>query len=137
MDGLTIGQLARQAGVHHETVRYYERRGLLPRPPRTRSGYRQFPPEVVRRVRFIKRAQGLGFTLEEIKGLLALRVHHPRGCGAVEREAQGVLARVAGRMEELERIRAVLVTLVKACQERRVTEECPILDALEEPEGER
>jgi MerR family copper efflux transcriptional regulator len=134
MSGLTIGQLARRAGVHLETVRYYERRGLLPSPPRSRAGYRQYPPEAVRRVRFIKRAQGLGFTLEEIADLLALRVQHARGCAAVEREARGVIARVEARVAELERVRTALLELVTACQERRPTEECPILDALEESE---
>ena len=137
MDSLTIGQLAGQAGVHLETLRYYERRGLLPRPPRSRSGYRQYPPDAVRRVRFIKRAQGLGFNLEEIGGLLALRVQHARGCGAVEREARGVIARVETHIAELERIRTALVKLVTACQARRATEECPILDALEDPEDPR
>jgi len=137
VDSLTIGQLAGRAGVHLETVRYYERRGLLPRPPRSRSGYRQYPPDAVRRVRFIKRAQGLGFTLEEIEDLLALRVQHGRGCGAVEREARGVVARVESRIAELERMRTVLAKLVTACEERRATEECPILDALEDSEEQR
>ncbi|SRR6266540_1439228 len=137
MNGLTIGQLARRAGVHLETVRYYERRGLLPTPPRSRAGYRQYPPEAVRRVRFIKRAQGLGFTLEEIGDLLALRVQHGRGCAAVEREARGVIGRVEGRVAELERVRIALLELVAACQERRATEECPILDALEDSEEQQ
>jgi Hg(II)-responsive transcriptional regulator len=137
MESLRIGQLARQAGVHLETVRYYERRGLLSQPPRSRSGYRQYPLETVRRVRFIKRAQSLGFTLEEIEDLLALRVQHRRGCGAVEQEARGVLTRVESRIAELERMRNVLTKLVVACRERRATEECPILDALEDPEEQR
>jgi MerR family transcriptional regulator, copper efflux regulator len=137
MDGLTISQLARGAGVHLETLRYYERRGLLPRPPRSRSGYRQYPPDAVRRVRFIKRAQGLGFTLEEIEDLLALRVQqHGRGCGAVEQEARGVMARVEGRIAELERLRTVLVKLVTACHGRRATEECPIMHVLDDAEGQ-
>lgn len=134
MESLRISELARRAGVHLETVRYYERRGLLLRPPRSRSGYRQYPPEAVRRVRFIKRAQSLGFTLDEVEDLLALRVQHTRGCGAVEEEARGVLARVESRIAELERMRTVLLKLVMACRERRSTEECPILDALEDSE---
>src|SRR6266851_4535416 len=89
---LTIGQVARGAGVHLDTVRYYERRGLLPPPPRTAAGYRQYPPDTVRRVAFIKRAQALGFTLEEIDGLLALRVTPGRRCATVERRARGGIA---------------------------------------------
>lgn len=131
---LTIGRLARDAGVNHETVRYYERRGLLPRPTRNRAGYRQYLPETVQRLRFIKRAQGVGFTLEEIEDLLALRVQRGRGCDAVEREARGVIARVESRIAELERMRTALEKLVAACRQRRATEECPILEALEEPE---
>lgn len=70
---LTIGRLAQEAGINLETVRYYERRGLLPKPPRTASGYRMFPPEAARRLRFIKLAQDLGFSLREVRELLALR----------------------------------------------------------------
>ncbi|MCY9657126.1 MerR family transcriptional regulator [Paenibacillus chondroitinus] len=72
MNGLTVGQIAKEAGVNIETIRYYERRGLLPEPPRTNSGYRMFSLETVHDVRFIKRAQELGFTLEEIKRLLSI-----------------------------------------------------------------
>lgn len=74
METLTIGQLAKNAGVNIETIRYYERRGLIPEPPRRESGYRQYSPEFVTRIQFIKRAQELGFSLNEIAELLALRV---------------------------------------------------------------
>src|SRR5260370_13509878 len=74
MKSLTIGRLAKQAGVNLETVRFYERRGLLPKPPRTASGYRVFPADAARRLRFIKRAQELGFSLKEIRDLLSLRM---------------------------------------------------------------
>ena len=80
MDGLSTGEIAKQGGVNLETIRYYERRGLLPKPPRTPSGYRTFDPEAVRRIRFIKQAQGLGFSLKEIKALLALRVDPCSSC---------------------------------------------------------
>jgi len=80
MEALTRGELAQQGRVNSETIRYYERRGLLPRPPRTPSGYRVFSSDAVRRVRFIKRAQGLGFSLKEIKALLALRVDPCSSC---------------------------------------------------------
>ena len=80
---LKIGELARAADVGVETIRYYERRGLLTRPPRRASGYRQYPPQAVNRVRFIRRAQALGFTLREIEELLALRVDDERSCADV------------------------------------------------------
>ncbi len=80
---LTIGRLAQASGVGVQTLRYYERRGLLSRVTRTPGGYRQFPEEEIRRIRFIRRAQGLGFTLEEIAELLTLRVERGRSCGDV------------------------------------------------------
>src|SRR2546427_12053208 len=80
MEALARGELAQQGRVNCETIRYYERRGLLPKPPRTPSGYRVFSSDAVRRVRFIKRAQGLGFSLKEIKALLALRVDPCSSC---------------------------------------------------------
>ena len=79
-DKILVGELARRSGVNLETVRYYERRGLLPKPPRTPAGYRAFPAASVRRVRFIRQAQALGFTLAEIKELLALRVDPDTTC---------------------------------------------------------
>src|SRR5437667_2478865 len=88
MEALTRGALAQQGRVNAETIRYYERRGLLPKPPRTPSGYRVFSSDAVRRVRFIKRAQGLGFSLKEIKALLALRVDPCSSCGDVRKRAE-------------------------------------------------
>ncbi len=85
---MTIGQVAAGAGVNIQTVRYYERRGLLPRAPRTASGYRQYDPDAVARLRFIKRAQDLGFSLQEIAELLELRVEHGAACAAVEAKAK-------------------------------------------------
>src|SRR5260370_23927098 len=76
MKSLTIGHLPRQAGVNLETVRYYERRGLMPKPPRSASDYRLFPMDAARRLRFIRRAQRLGFSLKEMRELLSLRVSH-------------------------------------------------------------
>jgi DNA-binding transcriptional MerR regulator len=85
---LTIGKLASAAGVNTQTIRYYERSGLFPVPARTPGGYRQFGPDELRRLRFIRRAQGLGFSLTEIRELLGLRVHDPRSCGAVTRRVE-------------------------------------------------
>ena len=129
---LTIGALAAAAGVGVETVRFYERRGLLPRPPRTPSGYRQYSPAAVGRLRFIRRGQGLGFTLEEIGELLELRVDEVAACGAVEAGARAKMLRVEEKMAELQRIRDALGRLVAACERREPTGECPILEALEE-----
>ena len=94
MGALTRGELAQQGRVNSETVRYYERRGLLPKPPRTPSGYRAFSSEAVRRVRFIKRAQGLGFSLKEIKALLTLRIDPRRSCGDVRTRAEAKIEEI-------------------------------------------
>ena len=129
---LSIGALAQAAGVGVETVRFYERKGLLPEPPRTQSGYRQYPVDAVERLRFIRRAQGLGFALREISDLLDLRVDEVAACGTVEVRAREKLAQVAGKIEELRRIEAALNGLVRACQAREPTSDCPILEELEE-----
>lgn len=86
---LKIGEVADRAGVNLQTIRYYEREGLLPEPPRLASGYRMFPQDAVQQVRFIKRAQELGFTLAEIKELMALRVDQRRGSSGVRTLARG------------------------------------------------
>lgn len=128
---MTISEVAAEAGVNVQTLRYYERRGILEEPPRTAGGYRQYEPETVSRIRFIKRAQELGFTLEEARELLGLRVDHGAACGPVEARARKNLARIEEKIRQLDRMRAVLRDLVGACRERRTTEECPILEALE------
>ncbi len=130
-----IGELADASGVGVETVRFYEREGLLPEPPRTGGGYRVYDADAVRRVRFILRAKELGFTLAETKELLELRVADPDACGEVEATARAKIADVEGRIRELERIRAVLSDLVRACAANEQTGECSILDSLaDEPE---
>jgi MerR family transcriptional regulator, copper efflux regulator len=131
MKPLTIGQLARRAGVGVETVRFYERQGLLDEPARRESGYRQYPEEAVRRLRFIKRAKGLGFTLKEIAELLALR-HDPDGDTAdVKRRAETKIADIDARIHDLQRTRAALLKLVHACPGEGPLGDCPILEALE------
>lgn len=101
---LTIGQLAKRAGVNVETIRYCERRELLAEPPRTTSGYRQYSEAAVRRIRFVKRAQELGFTLEEIAELLELRVDRDTSCDAVEQRAERAVGRIDGKVRELSRV---------------------------------
>jgi MerR family mercuric resistance operon transcriptional regulator len=115
---LRIGQLAEQAQVKVETVRFYERRGLIAEPERTPAGYRQYSVDTVRRIRFIKRAQDLGFSLSEITGLLELRAHSPGACGAVERKARDKIALVETKIRELMRIKKALATLAANCAKK-------------------
>ncbi len=129
---MKIGQVAAGAGVNIQTVRYYERRGLLPKVPRTASGYRTYDPEAVARLRFIKRAQDLGFSLKEIAELLELRVEHGTSCAAVETKAKDRIAMVEKKIGELERMKTVLVELSRACDLREPTSDCPILASLSE-----
>lgn len=131
---MTIGTVAEAAGVNVPTVRYYERRGIIAEPPRTPSGYRQYDEAVVDRIRFIRRAQDLGFTLEEIEDLLGLRVDDPASCGRVEAATRSKLSSVETKIRELERLRTILSRLVRACGEREKTSACPVLEMLEEVE---
>lgn len=128
---LTIGQVASAANVNVETIRYYERRGLIPEPERSPSGYRQYTRAAVRRLRFVKRAQVLGFTLAEISELLELRADPGRSCEQVEVEASRTIQRIDRKIAELRRMRSALAPLRRACRERPSSEECPLLDALE------
>ncbi len=131
MKPLTIGQVARSAGVGVETVRFYERQGLLQEPARKESGYRQYPEDVVARLGFIKRAKELGFSLKEIKDLLALRVDPETTCGEVKRRAEAKIADVEEKIQALQRIKKALVRLTAVCRGRGPTSECPILEALD------
>lgn len=130
MTTLTVGQVARQAGVNLETVRYYERRFLVAPANRSAAGYRQYDPSTVQRIEFIKRAQGLGFTLDEIADLLALRGKTPKHCEAVEKEASAVVLRIDQKVAELMRMREALGQLVEACHSNVESSECPVLEAL-------
>src|SRR5574341_1089247 len=105
---LSIGQVAAAGEVNVETIRYYERRGLFPASRRTPSGYRQYSEEAVSRLRFIKRAQELGFSLQEIQELLALRVRHAAACGAVERKTRQKIELVHRKIRDLERMAGTL-----------------------------
>ena len=95
---LTIGRLAREVGINLETVRFYERRGLLPRPPRSASGYRLFPADAKRRLKFIKRAQELGFSLSEIRELLALRMSQRTTSAEIRKRTQAKIADIEGKI---------------------------------------
>lgn len=132
---LTIGQIAAAASVNIQTVRYYERRGLLSAPRRSPSGYRQYDNEAVKRLRFIKQAQLLGFSLQEIKELLALRVRHGAACETIERKTRDKIALTDGKLRELQRLKNTLDDLAASCRARKATAECPVLEALEEDDA--
>ena len=127
---MSTSELAKRGGVNLETIRYYERTGLLPRPPRSRGGYRQFSPETVRRVRFIKRAQELGFSLKEIKELLALRIAPGSTRADVRKRAEAKIADIEGKVQHLRDMKKALERLTKACCENGPASECPILESL-------
>ncbi len=127
---LTIGQVAEAAEVNIQTIRYYERRGLFPKPRRTPSGYRQYAEDAVGRIRFIKHAQELGFSLQEIQDFLGLRVQHGAACDAVEQKTRHKIEVVEQKIRDLQRMRRTLEQLAEACTARRPTDECPILEAL-------
>ncbi len=128
---IRIGELAELSQVNLQTIRYYEREGLLPRPPRLPSGYRVFSPDAVRRVRFIKRAQELGFSLKEIRELLSIRVDPRSDCSGVQKLAKAKLADIDQRIRTLQAMKRVLTRLATACPGRGPSTECPILESLE------
>ncbi len=128
---MTVGELARRAGVGVETVRFYERRGLLAEPTRKASGYRLYGEEVVARLRFIKRAKELGFTLKEVAELLALRLDPDTTCAEVKQKARDKIADVEAKIRDLERVRQALLGVTASCKGRGPTSACPILDALD------
>src|SRR5256712_4244785 len=129
---LTIGQVATAADVNVQTIRYYERRGLVATPRRTASGYRQYTDDAVARLRFIKHAQELGFSLQEIQELLGLRVRHGAACDAVERKTRQKIEVVQQKIRDFQRMKRTLERLAAACAVRRPTAECPILEVLED-----
>jgi MerR family transcriptional regulator, mercuric resistance operon regulatory protein len=127
---MRTSELAMRAGVNVQTLRYYERRGLLAAPPRSGSGYRAYPSDAVRVVRFVKRAQQLGFTLEEIEELLHLAGGGPDSCEAARGVAEARLADLDAKIADLRRMRDSLDRLVATCPRPRVERECPLLQAI-------
>lgn len=130
---VTIGVLARLTGVGIETLRFYEREGLLAQPHRPSRGYRHYPPEAAARVRFIRRAKALGFTLEEISELLALRAQPGVACGAVREQALAKVADIDRKLQELGQLRDAVAALAQACRGDMPMRQCSILGALDEP----
>ena len=131
MKPLSIGAVAKSSGVGVETVRFYEREGLLEEPARRASGYRQYDQQVVERLRFIRRAKELGFTLKEIGELLSLRLDPSSTAGDVRRRAETKLADIEGKIRTLRRMHKALSKLTMACSGHGSVGECPILEALE------
>ncbi len=128
----TIGTLAKQAGVNVETIRYYQRRGLVPEPDRPLGGIRRYAPAHVRRLRFIKQAQTLGFSLEEVTDLLALE--DGRHCREAERLGARKLTIVRERMAQLRRVEKALTALVDQCHSNTGKVRCPLIAAMENTE---
>lgn len=131
MNGLTIGKLAKRVNLGIETVRFYERQGLIEPPPRTDSNYRVYPEEEVTRLRFIKRAKSLGFTLGEIRELLFIR-HDPNATKAdIKNRTLSKINDIQQKITDLTRIKTALEQLASSCDGHGSLEECPILEALD------
>lgn len=128
---MRTSELAGQVGVNAETLRYYERRGLLREPPRTPSGYRDYPSAAVELLRFVKRAQELGFTLDEVEELLHLDAGGPEGCDAARALAEARRADLEARIADLRRLSDSLAELIATCERPRADRSCALLDAIE------
>jgi MerR family copper efflux transcriptional regulator len=137
MNGLTIGEVAELAEVHIETLRYYERRGLIEEPPRSASNYRLYPEDAVRRLRFIKRAQELGFSLKDIKELLSLRATPEAECGEIRAHAEAKIKDINEKVRALMAMKSTLSKLVTECSGEGPLTECPILESLDTMEVTR
>lgn len=127
---LTIGRVAKLAGVNVETIRYYQRRGLLAEPDKPHMGYRRYPPDIMKHIRFIKRAQALGFTLEEIAELL--RLEETRACAETRALAAHKMQLIDRKLKDLTSIRKALVGLVQQCDRKQLAKGCPIIQVLEQ-----
>jgi MerR family transcriptional regulator, mercuric resistance operon regulatory protein len=124
----TISKVAKELNINVETVRFYERRGLIAQPPKPATGYRAYPVDTVNRIRFIKRSQELGFTLEEIANLLSL---NDRPCGQVQELAEHKLGAVKEKMADLRRLEKALKALLVQCRSNDDDSHCPIIDSLQ------
>ena len=132
---MKIGQVAIEAGVNVQSLRFYERRGLLKPPRRRESGYREYDPEAVRLVRFVKRSQELGFTLQEVQELLRLREDQKASCTEVRAAARSKVEDIDSKMKTLRAMRRALGSLINSCTSDGSTRYCPILEAIEDSES--
>jgi len=130
--GLTRGDLARATGCNIETIRYYEKTGLLPDPPRTDAGYRVYSAAHVKRLRFILRARELGFSMEDIRGLMGLEDGTAPTCAEVKERTESHLADVRAKISDLHRIETILKETSSRCSGAEVPD-CPVLDAIGAP----
>ncbi len=128
---LTIGKLSKATGVNIETIRFYERKGLMPAPRRRESGYREYSEEDIRRLKFIRRAKELGFSLREIQELLELKVDPHTTCDDVRQRAEAKIADIQQKIEELQRVKGALERLAASCIGHGPEGECPFLEALD------
>lgn len=129
---LTRGELAARTGCNIETIRYYEQAGLLPPPPRSMGGHRLYGQELVKRLYFVRRSRGLGFTLEEIRGLLRLVDDRKYTCAQVETLALEHVQEIRQKITDLKKLKSVLETMASQCGGGEVPE-CPVIDALFDP----
>lgn len=136
MNGLTIGRLAKQVGLGIETVRFYERQGLIEPPPRTDSNYRIYPEEEVARLKFIKRAKNLGFTLSEIKELIFIRQDPHATKADIKNRTLAKINDIQQKITDLKKIKTALEHLASSCDGHGSLEECPILEALDSDNNE-
>lgn len=132
MEGLTIGQVATEAGVGVETIRFYQRKGLVEQPARTGSRHRRYPRETVARIRFIRGAQNLGFSLKEIEELLELRIAPGTSKAEIKLRAEAKAVEIEQKIDDLQRMRDTLLKLIGACEGTGTLEDCPILMAFAE-----
>lgn len=134
--GLSTSEIAREADVNIQTLRYYERRKLLALPPRTEGGFRMYPVEAIQQIRFIKRAQGLGFSLDEIQDLLRLSQTGKVRCRDVRERVDQKIGSIDEKIAQLQHMRRALQTLASTCS-GSASPECPILEELERPGATR
>jgi MerR family copper efflux transcriptional regulator len=131
MELLSIGEVAKMTGVTVETVRFYEKQGLIAAPQRSASGYRQYRTETIQRVRFIQRAKEVGFTLKDIAELLALREEPGTSCADIKLRATDKIEEVDHKIQDLQKIREALGRMIVRCSGRGDLSTCPILEELE------
>ncbi|MDQ3521404.1 MAG: MerR family DNA-binding protein [Gemmatimonadota bacterium] len=135
MQQLKIGQVAEEAGVGVETVRFYQRSGLIPEPPRRGTEHRRYPSDAVARIRFIRGAQNVGFSLKEIEELMALQITPGTTKGDIRTRAEAKVANIEEKIRDLQRMRDTLVKLIGACEGMGSLDDCPILEAFDRGPG--